>query len=147
MKIEEEIKQQKFQSEHHKALINIIFTGNYINQITRRFLRQFGISPQQYNILRILRGQRPQTATVMTLQDRMLDRMSNASRLIDKLKVKNLVSRTVNKEDRRRVDVKITQKGLSLLEKIEKMDFEKRFNHLNANEAAKLNELLDKFRG
>lgn len=147
MKIEEEIKQDKFQSEHHKALINIIFTGNYINQTSRRFLRQFGISPQQYNILRILRGQRPKTASVMTLQERMLDRMSNASRLIDKLKEKNLVNRTVNKEDRRRVDVKITQKGLNLLDRIDKMDFEKRFNNLNSNEAAKLNELLDKFRG
>ena len=147
MKIEDEIKQEKFKSNNNKLFVNVIFTGNWINQVTSRFLRKYGLTPQQYNILRILRGQKPNPATIMLLQDRMLDRMSNASRLVDKLKGKNLVERKINGEDRRRVDVTITKKGMELLASIDKTNFEDKFANLSEAEAEKVNHLLDKMRG
>jgi DNA-binding MarR family transcriptional regulator len=147
MRIEDEIKQDKFKSNNNKLLVNIIFTGNWINQLTSRFLRKYGLTPQQYNILRILRGQKPNPSTIMLLQDRMLDRLSNASRLVDKLKGKGLVDRKINGEDRRRVDVTITKKGMDLLASIEKTNFEDKFANLTEAEADKVNSLLDKMRG
>ena len=146
MRLEEEIHQDNFKSVHHKALVNVIFTANQIEQISQRYLRKYGISTQQLNLLRILRDVRPEVATVTMLQKRMLDRMSNASRLVDKLKEKGLVNRVLNKKDRRKVDVKITAKGLKLLEKVEKTDFQKDFLKLSDAEAKKLNDLLDKIR-
>ena len=146
MRLEEEIHQDNFKSVHHKALVNVIFTANQIEQISQRYLRKYGISTQQLNLLRILRDVRPEVATVTMLQKRMLDRMSNASRLVDKLKEKGLVNRVLNKKDRRKVDVKITAKGLKLLEKVEKTDFQKDFLKLSHAEAKKLNDLLDKIR-
>lgn len=146
MKLEEEIHQDNFKSPHHKALVNIVFTANQIEQISQRYLRKYGISTQQLNLLRILREEKPNVTTVTMLQKRMLDRMSNASRLVDKLKEKGLVNRVLNKRDRRKVDVKITAKGMKLLEKVEKTDFQKEFLKLTNAEAQKLNDMLDKIR-
>src|SRR5688572_20535772 len=101
MKLEEEIRQGKFKSEHHKAVLNIIYTAGWLNGIHTRILKKYGISPQQFNILRILRGQHPKPATINLLIERMLDKMSNASRLVDKLKVKGLVERRQCDQDRR----------------------------------------------
>lgn len=147
MSLEEEIKQEKFKSQHHKALVNIVYTANMIEQISQRFLRKYGISTQQLNLLKILREVKPNAATVTLLQRRMLDKMSNASRLVDKLLEKGLVNRNLNKKDRRKVDVKITAKGLKLLEKIDKTDYQSEFLKLSETEAKKLNDLLDKIRG
>lgn len=147
MSLEEEIKQEKFKSQHHKALVNIVYTANMIEQISQRFLRKYGISTQQLNVLRILREVKPKVATVTLLQRRMLDKMSNASRLVDKLLEKGLVNRVLNKNDRRKVDVKITAKGMKLLQKIDKTDYQSEFFKLNETEAKKLNDLLDKIRG
>jgi len=147
MSLEEEIKQEKFKSQHHKALVNIVYTANMIEQISQRFLRKYGISTQQLNVLRILREVKPNVATVTLLQRRMLDKMSNASRLVDKLLEKGLVNRVLNKNDRRKVDVKITAKGMKLLQKIDKTDYQSEFFKLNETEAKKLNDLLDKIRG
>ncbi len=146
MRLEEEIKQSKFNSEYHKLIVNIIYTGNWIEQLTSKFLKRFNLTPQQYNILRILRGQYPQPSTVFLLQDRMIDKMSNASRLVEKLRKKGLVERHINYNDRRRVDVILNENGINLLATIDKEMFEEKFKNINPDEAEFLNNLLDKFR-
>lgn len=149
MGLKEDIKQSRFNSEHHKAVINIVYTSNWLNGIHTRFLKQYGISPEQFNLLRILRGQHPKPATVNLLIDRMLDKMSNASRLVEKLRLKNLVERRQNNNDRRAVDVIITQKGLELLGTIDK-SLDTLVNirdKISSQEAEELNRILDKMRG
>ncbi len=147
MKLEEEIQQTTFKSEHQKLLINIIYTGNWINQKSVRLLKKHNLTPQQFNILRILRGQRPNTSTIMLLQARMLDRMSNASRLVEKLLGKGLVDRQMNDVDRRRVDVTITDKGLALLKVIDGLPLDDLLTTISIEDAQTVNSLLDKMRG
>lgn len=149
MKIEQEIRQRSFSSEYEKMVVNLLFTGNWLNSSNSRRLKQFGVSSQQYNVLRILRGKHPKPATVNELRERMLDRESNASRLVEKLRQKGLVCRSECRHDRRAVDVAITDRGLELLEAIDREagDWICRFHTLERDEAAKLNELLDKLRG
>ena len=149
MKIEEEIKQKLFQSEYQKAVINILFTSSWLSSANSKALKPYDITPQQFNILRILRGQFPNPATVSILQDRMLDRMSNASRLVEKLKLKKLVDRKECKQDRRQVDIIITEAGLDLLKKIDLnlKDFENIVDEISLKEAEELNRILDKMRG
>ena len=149
MRIEEEIKQTKFRSEQHKALINVIYTANWINSIHTRVLKKHGISPQQFNLLRILRGQYPKPATVNLLIERMMDKMSNASRLVDKLTTKKLVERTQCENDRRAVDVLITRKGLNLLSALDKEEkhMKEAYAELSEPDAKALNRILDKMRG
>ncbi|HRN42338.1 MAG TPA: MarR family transcriptional regulator [Vicingus sp.] len=148
MKIEEAIKQKKFKSEYQKLYINIIYTANWLNNESIKTLKPFLISPQQYNVLRILNGQYPNAISVNNIIDRMLDKNSNASRLVDKLKQKELVEREICSNDRRQVDIKITEKGIQLLDEIaEKMDsFINIRSSLTENEAAITNEILDKLR-
>lgn len=149
MELEKEIKQKKFASEHQKMVVNIIYTANWINYSQSKFMKAFGISPQQYNILRILKGQLPNAASINLLIDRMLDKMSNASRLVEKLKQKGLVERKTCEKDRRQVDVLITKKGLKLLEDMG-TEFEKskaEFERISVEEARELNRILDKLRG
>ena len=147
--IGEEIKQQKFSSEYHKMVLNIIYTSNWIVSLDNERLKKHNISPQQFNILRILRGQYPKPATVNILIERMLDKMSNASRLVDKLILKKLVERKINENDRRSCDVLITKKGLALLSKIDKEheEWEESFSSISKAEAKELNRMLDKLRG
>jgi DNA-binding MarR family transcriptional regulator len=149
MKIEEEIKQKRFKSEHQKAVINILFTSSWLSTVNAKYLKPYEITPQQFNILRILRGQFPNPATVSLLQERMLDRMSNASRLVEKLKLKKLVERKECKQDRRQVDIIITEKGLSLLKDIDMniKDFDSVLGVISQKEAVELNRILDKIRG
>jgi DNA-binding MarR family transcriptional regulator len=149
MKIEEEIKQKRFKSEYQKAVINILFTSSWLSSANSKALKPYGITPQQYNILRILRGQFPNPVTVSLLQERMLDRMSNASRLVEKLKVKKLVERKECKKDRRQVDVLLTEIGLGLLKEIDLniKDFENILDDISSEEAEELNRILDKIRG
>jgi DNA-binding MarR family transcriptional regulator len=149
MKIEEAIQQKKFISEHQKAHLNILYSASWLGQRTTSLLKPYGLTWQQFNVLRILRGRHPEPATVKLLTERMIDKMSNASRLVDKLLSKGLVKRTTSKEDRRRVDVSITEEGLELLEEASQhledgMNFEK--GHLTCDEAEMLNNLLDKLR-
>lgn len=148
MKIEEAIKQKEFKSEYQKLFINIIYTANWLNNESIKTLKPFGISPQQYNVLRILKGQYPNAITVNNIINRMLDKSSNASRLVDKLKQKELVERETCDIDRRQVDIKITKKGISLLDDLsKKMDsFNNMPNVVSVLEAKKLNEILDKIR-
>ena len=149
MEIGKEIKQSKFKNEHHKMLINILFTSGWLSAAHATNLKPHGISTQQFNILRILRGQHPKPATVNLLIDRMLDKNSNASRLVEKLRLKKLVERAVCPEDRRAVNVIITQKGLDLLTELDKQEgsFIKELKNLSEKEAEQLNTLLDKLRG
>lgn len=150
MELEKEISQSKFASPWHKMVVNIIYTGNWIHTSHSAFMKKYGVTPQQFNILRILKGQYPKAATVNLLIERMLDKMSNASRLVDKLKAKGLVDRKQCEKDRRQVDVIITDKGLKLLESMEdgfkkmNLDYKKAITEEEANE---LNRILDKLRG
>ncbi|MBS1516506.1 MAG: MarR family transcriptional regulator [Bacteroidetes bacterium] len=149
MKIEEEIKQKRFDSEYAKLIVNIIFTGNWINLKTSEILKKENLTLQQYNILRILRGQYPAPASVNMLIERMLDKMSNASRIVDKLEVKELAERKINPDDKRFADVLITEKGLNVLKVLDEKikETEKNILHLNKTEVKLINDLLDKLRG
>tara|TARA_B100001109_G_C18864333_1_gene476046 strand:- start:3590 stop:4039 length:450 start_codon:yes stop_codon:yes gene_type:complete len=149
MKIEEEIKQNQFKSEYQKLVINQLFTGKWVADIISSHLKPFGVTSQQYNVLRILRGQHPNAVAVNMITVRMIDKMSNVSRLVDKLNQKGLVIRKVNYSDRRQMDISITDKGLKLLEELEpiQIKIQSAFMNLTEKEAQQLNNLLDKLRG
>ncbi len=149
MKIEEAIKQKQFANEHDKLVLNLIYTGNWILTINGRALKSFGLTTQQYNVLRILKGQHPKPAPVGLVNERMLDQMSNASRLVEKLRLKGYVERTTCPDDRRQVDIKLTQEGLDILsEATAHMNqiSENIYYELSDEEAKQVNALLDKFR-
>ncbi len=149
MKIEEAIQQKAFKNEYQKLHVNILYTASFLNQNTLQTLKPFNISPQQFNILRILRGMYPQPASVKLLTEKMIDKMSNASRLVEKLRNKGLVAREACDNDRRKVDVQITSAGLTLLEQasfaIEQM-IQNYAQTISAEEATTLNSGLDKLR-
>ncbi|MEZ4984869.1 MAG: MarR family transcriptional regulator [Saprospiraceae bacterium] len=150
MKIEEALQQKKFSSEYQKAHLNILYTAAWLNQVTASVLKPYGLSSQQFNILRILRGRHPAPASVKLLTERMIDKMSNASRLVDKLLEKGYVERIPCDSDRRRVDVSITDAGLKTLAAAStKMDdtLAQLKGTLALEEAELLNSLLDKMRG
>jgi len=148
MKLEEAIKQTKFKNEHHKMLINIIYTSNFLKAKNSCSIKKYGITSEQFNVLRILRGQYPNAATVNTITERMLDKSSNASRLVEKLRVKKLLERATCEEDRRSVNVVITKKGLDLLAEMDKEEAKwlKEIQNITEDEALQLNFLLDKLR-
>ncbi|WP_299702448.1 MarR family transcriptional regulator [uncultured Pontibacter sp.] len=149
MKIEEEIKQPAFRSPHQKAYINLVYTAGWLEQEQGTQFKPFGVTLPQYNILRILRGQYPKPATVSLLIERMLDKTSNASRIVDKLVAKELVTRQQCLHDRRTVDVLITEKGLGLLKQMDELEGGKGtgITNLSDEEALQLSQLLDKIRG
>jgi DNA-binding MarR family transcriptional regulator len=149
MKLEEEIKQKKFRNEYHKLAVNILYTQGWLLNSQSSLLKKYGITSAQYNILRILRGQYPNPASINLLKERMLDKMSDASRLVERLKQKDLVERKICPEDRRRVEVVITEKGLNLLKDVDThIDEEDQlFKRLKPDEAQLINNLLDKMRG
>ncbi|WP_026755950.1 MarR family winged helix-turn-helix transcriptional regulator [Sediminibacter sp. Hel_I_10] len=135
----------KFDNYKVKALLNIIYTSNWISSCQNEFFKDYGISPQQYNILRILNGA-DAPLKVQTIKERMLERSPNATRLMDKLCAKNYIERIPSAEDRRVVKIAITQEGKTLLENIPKdfnMDLLK---NLSESEAEQLSLLLDKMR-
>jgi DNA-binding MarR family transcriptional regulator len=151
MKLEQEINQQKpFKNNFQKATINIMFTASWLGKKQADLLKPFDLTIQQYNILRILRGMQGEPATVKLLTARMIDKMSNASRLVDKLLLKELVRREECQDDRRRVDIFITEKGLDFLKQAsDALDgqFTESKQALTEEEVAQLNNLLDKMRG
>ena len=148
-KIEEAIKQAQFKDVYNKAVVNLLYTHSYLVGFQTSVLKPQDISPEQYNVLRILRGQQGKPATIAAIQERMLNTMSNASRLVDKLKTKDLVKREECPENRRKVDVLITDKGLRLLDLLEPQIaiLNKKVIHLEEAELDLLNGLLDKLRG
>mgnify|MGYP000527744153 CR=1 FL=1 len=149
MLLENEIKQSKFKNEFQKLAVNIIYTHGWLIGRHAEILKQFDITTAQYNILRILRGQYPKPAPVSLLKERMLDKMSDASRLVERLRTKGFLERKICNEDRRKVNILITQNGLNLLTELDNIDkkFESQLQNLTQSEAKKLNSLLDKVRG
>ncbi|MFL0686005.1 MAG: MarR family winged helix-turn-helix transcriptional regulator [Algoriphagus aquaeductus] len=148
-KIEDAIQQKEFKDPYNKAVVNLLFTHSYLVTSQNSLFKPHDLSPEQYNVLRILRGQNGVPTTVSSIQERMLNKMSNASRLVEKLKMKDLVKREECPTDRRQVDIVITEKGLDLLEVLEKQveSANREMVNLTLEEANHLNELLDKLRG
>ncbi len=150
MKIEDEIKQKTFPNEFLKANVNMVFTNAWVQLKVLHELKPFNISPQQFNVLRILRGCHPKPASIRELTDRMLDKASNASRLVDKLLLKGFVSKATCISDNRKMEVVITEEGLKILEKAsEKVESKivEIYSALSEEEARQVNHLLDKLRG
>jgi len=147
MAIEKDIHQRKFRNEYQKSVINLIYTYNWMNEQMKKIFDRYEITAQQFNILRILRGAGEPLSTLQ-IRQRMLDKMSDTSRIVDRLVKKGLVKKNTCKADRRLVDVIITDKGKKLLEKMDANDGELDgvFSNLTVSDARILNQLLDKIR-
>lgn len=147
MSINKDINQRKFRNEHQKAMINLIYSYNWLMENTRKHLDRYDLTNQQFNILRILRGAGEPLSTLQ-IRQRMLDKMSDTSRIVDRLVKKGLVSKVVCSSDRRLVDVTISEKGKTLLAEMDQheSDWDSLLKNLNETEAVELNNLLDKLR-
>lgn len=148
MGIEKDINQQHFQSEAQKAMINLMYTHSWVTERIKTILAEDGITMQQFNILRILRGSDPLPLSTLSIRERMLEKMSDTSRIVDRLLAKGLVDKKICVTDKRLVDVFITSEGKKLLEKLDnKSDAMSAIaSNLSNNELKKLNELLDLLR-
>ena len=149
MKIEDEIQQKKFKDDYQKLVVNLLYTSNWMNAHFELLFKGSDITLQQYNVLRILRGQFPNPSSIKLIKERMLDRMSDASRIVDKLVAKKLVIRKQCDSDKRSVDVIISDDGLNLLLPLDVMDekLKEILKSLSKAEITELNNLLDKLRG
>jgi DNA-binding MarR family transcriptional regulator len=149
MGLEKDIKQQQFTSENQKLIINLVFTNNWLTEKIRDFLSTADITLQQFNILRILRGSHPQPLSTLTIRERMLDKMSDTSRIVDRLVLKGLVDKKTCPSDKRLVDISITKEGKKVLATIDLKEKEVMavVANLNQEEMEILNGLLDKMRG
>jgi DNA-binding MarR family transcriptional regulator len=147
MTLEKDIHQQVFRSEYQKSAINLIYTFNWVNEKLNRQFEPFDITQQQFNILRILRGA-GQPLSTLQIRQRMLDKMSDTSRIVDRLIKKGLVKKSTCREDRRLVDILLTDKGKKLLQMMDRLneDMDAIFKFLSEDEARQLNMLLDKIR-
>lgn len=147
MGIDKEIQSTSFRNHYHKAVVNILFTNNWIMEKHKSIFEKVDITPQQYNILRILRGAK-QPLSTLQIRQRMLDKMSDTSRIVDRLLKKELVGKVICQTDKRLVDVSITAKGLDLLEALDNSngEIDSVLNNITMEEAAQLNLLLDKIR-
>ena len=147
MSLEKDITQSNFRNEHQKAAINLIYSYHWINEQMKSFFERVDITSQQFNILRILRGAGKPLSTLQ-IRQRMLDKMSDTSRIVDRLLAKGLVKKVVCKADKRLVDVSITDKGKKLLEMTDKYEpeMDALISSLSEAEAKTLNKLLDKLR-
>jgi DNA-binding MarR family transcriptional regulator len=148
MSLEKDINQSKFNNEHQKVMVNIIYTANWMNEQLKAFFDKADITQQQFNILRILRGAGEPISTLQ-IRQRMLDKMSDTSRIVDRLLAKGLVKKTTCPTDKRLVDVSITTKGKKVLEKIDasQTQIDAISNNLTDADAKAMNSLLDKMRG
>lgn len=149
MKIKEEIKQSRFRNKYQEVAINIIYTYGWLANKHKDFFSQFGITVQQYNILSILRGQHPNKISGAEIKSRMMDKNSDVSRLLDRLLIKELISKNKSTADKRSSDVTISKNGLDLLFAIDlKIDsLDTMIANLSESEAGQLSNLLDKLRG
>lgn len=147
MSPEKDFRTAKFRNEYHRAIVNIIFTNNWIMERNKEVFERGDITPQQYNILRILRGAKEPLSTLQ-IRQRMLDKMSDTSRIVDRLMKKELVKKVVCAADKRLVDVTITQKGLELLDTLDSYndELDNVLCNITEQEATTLNALLDKIR-
>lgn len=150
MGIEEDLKQGKeYDNPYEKLIVNIMFTNSWLMDQQNQIFKPFGLTAPQYNVLRILRGQYPEPCTVNTLIERMIDRMSNASRIVDRLETKDMVERTVCKTDRRAKDVLITERGLMLLDKVDAVlnQWLSTLETVSEDKVMEMNSSLDLLRG
>lgn len=149
MRVENAIQIDKFNGAIKKALTNVYYTGYWISDRLSELLKPFGVSEQQFNVLKVLREQKCNGSNLCDIQEQMMHKMSNATRLVEKLRLKGLVTRQTCEDNRRRVDIKITEKGVNLLGEIEcklsqyQWDFESK---LTLEEFEQLADLLDKLR-
>jgi len=148
MKIEDEIKQQKFKTPLQKAVLNLLYTTSWMQGKQKEIFKPFGITLQQFNILRILRGQHPNSTSATEIKSRMLDKNSDVSRLLDRLLAKKVITKRVSSNDKRAADVNLTEEGLELLRSIDKRQTQlDSVLLLSDDEALMLSDLLDKSRG
>lgn len=149
MKLEDEIKQKKFRNSSQKALLNIMFTANWINAHFRDAFKPFGVTQQQYNVLRILKGRYPESANPSEIKEVMLDKNPDLTRLCDRMISNGWINRDIDKANRRKMNIKITDKGIKLLEKMQPLldDVDALFKDMPEEELETLSDLLDKFRG
>jgi DNA-binding MarR family transcriptional regulator len=149
MKIEDELKSTVDYHKSTRVVLNLMYTQNVVADSFNEIIKSYDISGEQYNVLRILRGQKGHPANMCIIQERMLARTSNTTRLVDKLLLKDLVTRNVCPENRRKIEVLITQKGLDLLTELDPKvkEHEESFSkNLNEEELIQLNTLLEKYR-
>jgi len=148
MSIDKDIHQGKFKNQYHKATVNILYTYGWLMEQIKQVLADADITPQQFNILRILRGSYPNPLSTLQIRERMLDKMSDTSRIVDRLIVKDLVKKTISQTDRRLVDVVISLRGRRLLEKLDARqdELDGILKNLSDSEASDLSKLLDKIR-
>jgi len=148
MGINKDIHQDKFRNERHKAIVNLLFTYGWTVERLKQVVAEEDITHQQFNILRILRGNHPTPLSTLTIRERMIDKMSDTSRIVDRLLSKGLVKKVICKKDRRLVDVTITDRGLKLLDRLDKKqnEMDDILSNLSEKEATALSSLLDKIR-
>ena len=149
MGLEQDIKQEKFQNEFEKSAVNILYTASWLYNLNSARLKSHAITPEQYNVLRILRGSHPKALMLADVTCRMIDKSSNATRLVEKLRQKGLLKREICENNRRQVDISITEKGLAILKKIdtEAETWMETLKVITKTEAQELNRILDKLRG
>ena len=148
MKLEDVLKTSKFADERHKATLNILYTAYWLKNNFSTVLKESGITMEQFNVLRILKGKHPEQMCVKDIASRIIERNSNVPRIIDRLIVKKLVKRTPSKEDKRETLVSLTDKGLKQLEEANKVldNMDAQTNGIDNDDARVLNELLEKMR-
>ena len=149
MKIENELKQSKFQSNVHKAVVNIMFTHGWVEDQFRQVFKNYRITSQQYNVLRILRGKYPNSLNPSEIKEVMLDKNPDLTRLCDRLLNMDYIERCVDTTNKRKMNIRINERGMSVLQKIDPIiaDLNKNRFSLSEDEAMILSDLLDKIRG
>ena len=147
MGIEQDIQQPNFRNEFQKMGINLLFTANWLNEQIGKILSEEGVTQQQYNILRILRGSTTPLST-LKIRERMLDKMSDTSRIVDRLIAKELVVKNICEKDKRLVDITLSPKGLSLVDQLDRYNdrIDALLKGINESEAKLINQILDKIR-
>jgi DNA-binding MarR family transcriptional regulator len=148
MGLESDIKQERFTNEHEKAAVNILYTSSWLYNLNAGRLKAHGITPEQFNVLRILRGSAPNALMLSDITSRMIDKNSNATRLVEKLRQKGLLKREICETNRRQVDIYITDKGLTVLKRIDQEadEYLSSLKKITKSEAIELNRILDKLR-
>lgn len=148
MGIDKDIRQERFLNEHQRASVNILFTYGWMMERIKELLKPAGLTPQQFNILRILRGSHPWPLSTLQIRERMLDKMSDTSRIVDRLIVKGWASKATSRNDRRLVDIVISPRGKKILEKLDTRqdELDGILSNISEKEAAQLSKILDKVR-
>ncbi|NQY67914.1 MAG: MarR family transcriptional regulator [Flavobacteriales bacterium] len=149
MRFEDEIKQEKFKDVHHKAFLNLMFTSKHMESNGKEVMKPFGVTSQQYNVLRILKGKYPQLRSADEIKQVMIDKSPDLTRLLDRLLIREFVTRETCSDNRRKLEIGITKKGLKQLDKMEPAleEFHKANKRITKKEAEELSKILDKMRG